>query len=170
MTAFSYSLTYTLDPSTCAAVTATGFTITTTSDDNAASVSSFPTVCATDVYSAGPFASNSVAGTYNVQVDLITLSGLTFTPTGITSFVLTVTDPACLAAVIHPSTVSAPTFNVFDALSYAAFLSFTYTYASTSGSTACGAAFTYTATEIPPTGVSSLSVFTLDFTASKIEM
>jgi hypothetical protein len=170
MISFSYSLTYTPVPSTCAAVTATACTITTTSDDNAASVSSFQTISAAGVYTAGPFASNLVAGTYTVQVDLITLYGLTFTPTGTTSFVLTVTDPACLAAVIHPSTVAAPTFMVFDApASYADYLPFTYTYASISGSTACGS-ITYSATETPPAGVSSLSVFTLDTIASKIEM
>jgi hypothetical protein len=157
-TAFSYSLTYTNIPSTCAAVTATACSITTTSSENPASVSSFPTNCVADVYTAGPFASNSVAGIYTVQVNQITLSGLAFTPIGTTSFALTATDPACLAAVIITSTVTAPTFNVFAALAYyTVFLPFTYT--SASGPSACGS-LTYSATETPPTGVSSLSVFT----------
>jgi hypothetical protein len=158
VTAFSYSLSYTPVPTWCAAVTATACSITTTSSDNPASVSSFQTISAAGVFTAGPFASNSVAGIYTVQLNLITLSGLTLTPTGTTSFVLTVTD-GCLAAVITPSTVAAPTFNVFAALaSYSAFPIFMYT--SASGSSACGV-ITYSATQTPPTGVNSLSTFTL---------
>ncbi len=111
------------------------------------------------VFTAGPFASNAVAGTYSVKVNQITLSGAAYTPTGTTSFVQTVTDPACVAAVITNSIVAAATLNVFDALaSYAAFPIFTYT--SSIGSLACGI-ITYSATETPPAGVSSLLTFTL---------
>ena len=71
---------------------------------------------------------------------------------------LTVVDP-CLTAVITGSVPAAASFSVYDALaSYSSFSSFTYT--SSIGSTACGT-LTYTASEAPSFGVSSLTTFAL---------
>jgi hypothetical protein len=100
---------YTQVPSTCPAITSTAWSITTTSTDNPASVSSFQTISALGVFTAIAFTSNSVAGTYTVQVNQITLAGDAYTPTGTTSFVLTVTDP-CLTTsfvwVISPKAMN----------------------------------------------------------------
>jgi hypothetical protein len=82
-------------------------------------------------------------------VDSVALAGVSFIPTGTTSFTLTVIDP-CLSAVITASTVLAATLNVYDLVStYSSFADFTYT--STIGSTGCGL-INYIATETPPSG------------------
>lgn len=82
-------------------------------------------------------------------MDSVALAGVSFIPTGINSFTLTVIDP-CLSAVITASTVPAATLNVYDLLSTdISFADFTYT--STIGSTGCGT-INYIATETPPSG------------------
>ncbi len=120
---------------------------------------SFETISALGVFTAGPFSDTSEVGTYTIAVDSITLGGTKYTPTGTTSFVLTVIDP-CLSAVISGSAPAAASMSVYDALNtLSAFTDFSYT--SLIGTTACGIILTYAATEAPPAGVSPLSQFLL---------
>jgi hypothetical protein len=122
-TGFTYQLTFSQTPSACA-LSSTYWSITTTSSNNLAYASSFNTISPTGLLSAGPFTDITTIGVYTVEVTSISLGGVAFTPTGTTSFVLTVVDP-CLSASITTVIPAAASFYVFDAITaYSAFTSF----------------------------------------------
>lgn len=111
-----------------------------------ASVSSFQTISSIGDFSAGPFLNTATVGVYCVQINTIAIGDVSFTPTGSSSFVLTVIDP-CLTAVMTSSTVSDANLNVFLAQAlYSTFAGITYSLSI--GSTACGTV-NYIASEVP---------------------
>jgi hypothetical protein len=121
----------------------TAWTISVTSSDNTAKITSFSTISPAGVYSAGAFAEISEVGTYVITVTAVTLNTIPVTAmTGTNSFTLVVTADPCSLAVVTASVATNINVVVYDAIaSYGGFSAFTYT--STSGSTACGP-FSYT--------------------------
>lgn len=64
---------------------ASEWTIITTSTNNPAGVKSFTKISTDGVYSAGPFTSSSLVGTYTVEIISVQLRGHTFTSFNSTS-------------------------------------------------------------------------------------
>ena len=67
-----------VDTSTSCGYSPTAWKLSTTSSNNAASVTRFETISNGGLFSAGPFSDSTYAGIYNVSVIEVTLNGVAY--------------------------------------------------------------------------------------------